>query len=141
MRRAIGAAQRGSRALTGFEPFGRDVIRESILLSTRGGRAIHAAYESQTCFGNSFFEILTSPRTEADRISTTAAVQALAAHLTSAEIVSTFTLAPADDVQLAAVYLGAGFRRSGVLAKHIVVGGERKDAIVWSKKLVGGAEG
>jgi hypothetical protein len=49
--------------------------------------------------------------------------------------VSTFCLSPADDVYLATVYLSTGFRRSGVLAKHIVVKGERRDAIVWSKKL------
>jgi hypothetical protein len=44
-------------------------------------------------------------------------------------------MSPADDAPLATVYLGAGFRRSGVLAKHVTVKGERKDAIVWSKKL------
>ena len=40
---------------------------------------------------------------------------------------------------LATVFLGTGFRRSGVLARHIVVNGERKDAIVWSRKLAADA--
>ena len=49
---------------------------------------------------------------------------------------STFTFAPADDQALAPPLLGDGFRRSGVLARHLLVGRARKDAIVWSKKLV-----
>jgi len=140
VRRAVAAAKRGTRALTGFEPFGRDVIRRTVALTARGGHTLYAAYESQACFGNSFFEILVGPKTEADRIFTTAAVHALSTHLTSEGLVSTFTLAPADDVALAAAFLGAGFRRSGVLARHIIVRGERKDAIVWSRKLVGSGE-
>lgn len=48
-----------------------------------------------------------------------------------------FALAAADDVSQAAVFLAAGFRRSGVLAAHGMLKGERKDAIVWSKKLAG----
>jgi hypothetical protein len=141
VRRAIAAAQRGGRALTGFEPFGRDVIRSSIVLTARGGFSLHAACESQACFGNSFFELLAGPRTEAERVLMTAAVQALLSHLESEGLVSTFTLAPADDVALAAVFLGAGLKRSGVLGQHLLADGERKDAIVWSKKLGGAAEG
>ena len=141
VRRAVAAAQRGSRALSGFEPFGRDVIRSTVVLRARGGHTLYAAYESQACFGNSFFEILAGPRTEADRIFTTAAVHTLATHLSGEGLVSTFTLAPADDVALSAVFLGAGFRRSGVLSRHIILRGERKDAIVWSKKLASGGEG
>src|SRR5262249_19765587 len=65
VRRALTAAARGSRALSGFEPFGRDVIRRTVALTARGGHTLYAAYESQACFGNSFFEILVGPKTEA----------------------------------------------------------------------------
>jgi hypothetical protein len=135
LKRAVIAAQRSGRALTGFEAFGRDAERGAFVLTGRGGFELHASWESQTCFGNSFLEILTGPRTAAERLSTTAAVRAVCERLSAGGVVSTFCLSPADDSELCAVYLGAGFRRSGVLAGHIQIQGERKDAIVWSRKL------
>jgi len=137
LKRAVAAAQRSGRALTGFEVFGRDVERTAYLLTTRGGFELHASWESQACFGNSFLEILTGPRTEPDRLATTAAVRAICDRLAGEGLVSTFCLSPADDAPLATVFLGAGFRRSGVLARHLQIKGERKDAIVWSRKLAG----
>jgi hypothetical protein len=134
LKRAVAAAQRTGRALTGFEAFGRDVERTAYLLTARGGFELVVSWESQACFGNSFLEILTSPRTEPERLATTAAVRAVCDRLAEGGLVSTFCLAPADDVGLATVFLGAGFRRSGVLAQHIQIRGERKDAIVWSRK-------
>ncbi len=140
VKRALAAAQRHGRALTGFEAFGRDVERAAYLLTARGGFELFASWESQACFGNSFLEILTGPRNEAERLATTAAVRAVCDRLAADGVVSTFCLSPADDAELCAVYLGAGFRRSGVLARHIQVGGERKDALVWSRKLGATAE-
>ncbi len=139
-RKALATAQRSGRALTGFEPFSRDVERRAFALSTRGGYATLASVETQACFGNSFFELLTAPRTEPERLAATSAVCALEARLKEEGAVSTFTLAAADDVTQAAVFLGAGFRRSGVLARHVILKGERKDAIVWSKKLAGAGD-
>jgi hypothetical protein len=139
-RKALATAQRSGRALTGFEPFSRDVERRAFALSTRGGYATLASVETQACFGNSFFELLTAPRTEPERLAATSAVRALEARLKDEGAVSTFTLAAADDVTQTAVFLGAGFRRSGVLAHHVMLKGERKDAIVWSKKLAGAGD-
>jgi hypothetical protein len=135
LKKAVASAQRSGRALTGFEPFGRDVERAALSVTARGGFELFASWESQACFGNSFVELLAGPRTEPERLATTAAVQAICERLAGAGIVSAFCLSPADDVALATVYLQSGFRRSGVLAKHVVVKGERKDAIVWSRKL------
>ncbi|XXX78803.1 hypothetical protein WMF30_08500 [Sorangium sp. So ce134] len=136
LRRAVAAAQRAGRALTGFEPFGRDAVRTGYALSARGGFTLHAAWEMQSCFGNSFLEILTSPRHESERLATTAAIGALCDRLVEEKAVSTFTFAPADDQELCAALLANGFRRSAVLARHLVVGRARKDAILWAKKLV-----
>ncbi|WP_437678484.1 hypothetical protein [Sorangium sp. So ce131] len=136
LRRAVAVAQRAGRALTGFEPFGRDAVRTGYVLSARGGFSLHAAWEMQSCFGNSFLELLTSPRSEAERLATTAAIGALCDRLVAERAVSTFTFAPADDVELSAALLANGFRRSAVLARHLVVGRARKDAILWAKKLV-----
>jgi hypothetical protein len=38
-------------------------------------------------------------------------------------------------VGLAAAFLQNGFRRTGLLGDHLVRGGDRRDAIVWSRKL------
>lgn len=138
LKKAITAASRGGRALTGFEPFGRDVERGAFVITGRGGFELYASWESQACFGNSFLEILSAPRDEAERLATTAAVRAACDRLAQSGIVSTFCLSPAGDTALATVYLASGFRRSGVLAKHVIVKGERRDAVVWSKKLVAG---
>jgi hypothetical protein len=140
VKRAMAALQRKGRALTGFEPFGRDVERSAFVLTARGGFELFASWESQSCFGNSFLEILTGPRTDAERLATTAAVRAVCDRLAEGGVVSTFCLSPADDAELCAVYLGAGFRRSGVLARHVQINGDRKDAIVWSRKLVAGGD-
>ncbi len=136
LRRAVAVAQRAGQALTGFEPFGRDAVRTGYVLSARGGFTLHAAWEMQSCFGNSFLEILSSPRHESERLATTAAIGALCDRLVDEKAVSTFTFAPADDQELCAALLANGFRRSAVLARHLVVGRARKDAILWSKKLV-----
>lgn len=135
-KKAVALAQRTGRALTGFEAFGRDAIRTAYLFTGRGGFELYASWEMQTCFGNSFLELLTGPRTEPERLATVAAVRTLCERILAEGAVSTFTFAPADDVLLASVFLANGFRRSAVLSRHIVVGGERRDAILWSKKLL-----
>jgi hypothetical protein len=134
-RKAVLIAQRSGRALTGFEPFGRDAVRQWYLMTARGSFELYASWEVQTCFGNSFLELLSGPRTEQERLATTQAVRVLCEKLKAEGAVSTFTFAPSDDVTLAQVFLANGFRRSAVLARHLICGESRKDAILWSKKL------
>jgi hypothetical protein len=50
-------------------------------------------------------------------------------------IVSCFALAPSDDVALATAFAFNGFRRTGLLQNHLQLGNERKDAIIWARKL------
>ncbi len=135
VRKAISAALRSGRALTGFEPFGRDVERRHFTITLRGGFELYASIESQECFSNAFLELLQSPRTEGEKVGTAAAVRALCDMLVAEGAVSCFSLAPSDDVALASAYLQNGFRRTGLLHDHLMVRGERKDAIVWSRKL------
>jgi hypothetical protein len=134
-RRAVAAALRTGRALTAFEPFGRDVQRQYFVATTRGGFELCASTESQVCFGNAHLELLQSPRNEAEKAGTTAALKAFCERLQAEDIVSCFSLAPSDDVALATAFLQNGFRRTGLLTEHLLVGGERKDAILWSRKL------
>jgi hypothetical protein len=144
-RRAVAAALRAGRALTAFEPFGRDIKRRHFAVTVRGGFELVASTESQSCFGNAYLELLQSPRTDAEKIGTTAAVHALCEKLLAEETVSCFSLAPSDDVALASVFLYNGFRRTGLLVEHLLLApgphpqaqaaGTRADAILWSRKL------
>jgi hypothetical protein len=134
-RRAVAAAVRSGRALTAFESFGRDAERRYFAITARGGFELCASTESQACFGNAFIELLQGPRTEAERTASASALGALCSALLSEGVVSCFSLAPSDDVALATVFLKNGFRRTGLLVQHQLVGGERKDAILWSRKL------
>ena len=134
-RKAVAAALKSGRALTAFEPFGRDVERRYFVATSRGGFELHASTESQACFGNAYLELLQSPRTNGERLGTAAALRSFCDKLLSEGVVSCFSLAPSDDVALAAAYLHNGFRRTGLLLEHLYVGGRRKDLILWSRKL------
>jgi hypothetical protein len=140
VRKAVSAALRSGRALTGFEPFGRDVQRRYFVVRARAGFELHASIESQECFSNAFLEVLQSPRTEGEKLGTAGAVRALCDMLLAEGVVSCFSLAPSDDLALASTYLQNGFRRTGLLHEHLTVRGERKDAIVWSRKLANPAD-
>jgi hypothetical protein len=140
VRKAIDKAVRGGRALTAFEAFGRDVERRFFHLTSRGGFELIASTESQSCFGNAFLELLTGPKTEAEGLATVSALRALCDKLLGEGVVSCFAVAPSDDVALATAFVFNGFRRTGLLQNHVTVNGERKDAIVWSRKLASPAD-
>ncbi len=133
-------ALKTGRALTAFESFGRDVERRYFLLTARSGFELIASTESQSCFGNAFLELMTAPTTEHERLATISALGAICDELLSEGVVSCFSLAPSDDLALATAFVFNGFRRTGLLTSHMLVGGERKDAIVWSRKLANPTE-
>jgi hypothetical protein len=134
-RKATLAALRSGRALTGFEPFGRDVERMSFLCTARGGYSLAASVETQLCFDNAFIELLTGPRTPKEGLLTTSALRQLCDELFEREVVGCFALSPLPDVELAVAYLLNGFRRTGLLVGHLLLGGRRVDAFLWSRKL------
>jgi hypothetical protein len=133
--KAAAAATKAGRALTGFELFSRDAERHFLSASGKGAFELVASYEVQPSFASSLLELLVSPRDEAERVLTQSALKSFLGKLVEVGAVSTFSITPADDVLLSSCFLGNGFRKSAVLASHVVVGGKRKDAIVWSKKL------
>jgi len=139
-RRAVASALRSGRALTAFEPFGRDVERRYFVASGRGGFELPLSVESQSCFSNAYVELLQSPKNPSEKLGTAGALRALCDQLQAEEVVSCFSLAPSDDAALAWAYLQTGFRRTGLLLGHLFVRGQRKDAIVWSRKLTNAAE-
>ena len=143
-RKPLEKALKAGRALTAFEPFGRDVERRFFLVTCRPARSpvfeLVASTESQACFGNAFLELLTAPQNETEKLATVAALRALCDRLLSEGVVSCFSLGPSDDEALSCAFVANGFRRTGLLQNHMVVGGERKDAIIWSRKLANPAD-
>jgi hypothetical protein len=139
-KKAVAAAIRSGRALTGFEAFGRDVERSYFTITARGGFELVASTEQQSCFGNAFLELLTGPRNDAERLATVSALRAICERLLADGIVGCFALAPSDDVAMATAFVHNGFRRTGLLHSHLIVNGERRDAIVWSRKLANPAD-
>jgi len=135
--KAVLAAQKAGRALTAFEPFSRDAERLAHTITGRGGFELVTSHELQPSFGSAFFELLTGPRDENERMLTVSAIRTFMGKLVELGAQSAFTMTPADDILLSAALLTAGFRRSAVLASHLVVGGKRRDALVWAKRLVG----
>jgi hypothetical protein len=135
VKRALAAATKSGRALTAFEPFGRDVERIAFVCTARGGFSLMASAETQPCFNNAFIELLTGPRTQKEALLTAAAIRCLCDELMGRQIVCCFALSPTTDVELAAAYAMNGFRRTGLLHRHLLIGGERVDAFLWSRKL------
>jgi hypothetical protein len=140
VRKTTEKAVRTGRALTAFEPFGRDVERRFFVVTGRGNFELVASTESQSCFGNAFLELLTAPKSDAERLATISALRTICDKLMGEGVVSCFSLAPSDDVAMATAFVYNGFRRTGLLQNHIVVGTERKDAIIFSRKLANPAD-
>ncbi len=140
-RKKVAAALKAGTALTGFEPFGRDVARTHYALTGRAAGSMEtlASVEAQSCFGSALLELLTGPSTEKERDLTIAALRTLLAKLVADEMGTVFAFVPSDDVLLATVYVANGFRRTGLLEEHLVARGParsgRKDAILFTRKL------
>ncbi len=133
--KAIAQATKAGRALTGFELFSRDAERHHWVITGKGNFELYASHEIQPSFASSMMEILVAPRDEAERLLTISAIKSVVSQLVEVGAVSTFSIAPADDIVLSSCFIAAGFRKSAVLASHMNVGGKRRDAIIWSKKL------
>jgi len=133
--KAVAAATRAGRALTGFERFGRDGARSTFTCTARGGLALVASVEVQQCFDHGFLELLTSPRTEKETALARASVGQICDELTARGHVGCFSLSPVDDAQLGAVFVANAFRKTAVLRRHALVGGRRVDTFLWSRKL------
>ena len=118
-RKAVLAALKSGRARTAFEPFGRGVAREYYVATARNGFELVALTESQSWFGNSFLELLTSPQNDTERGLFASAIRAISDKLLSSGVVSCFALTPSDDIAIATALVFNGFRRTGLLLRHL----------------------
>jgi len=123
-------------AVNTFDDFGRDAERFHMSCSLRRSKANFLSAEYQDCFGHSLVETLRSPTTDNEVLALTAGLYGLCDELKERGIISAFGFAPSDDLALGTAYVAAGFRKTGLLAGGILVGDERKDAILWSRKLM-----
>jgi hypothetical protein len=137
--------KKNDAAYGAFDPFGRDAARLFIeAASKKVPKANFLSAEYQDCFGHSLIEILRRPKSSAEVGVVIAGLRKLEDDLKSREIVSAFAFAPVDDVDLSAAFLVAGYRKTGLLARGVLVEGKRTDAILWTRKLAdpaGGEEG
>ena len=143
VQKRVAQATKENRALTGFESFGRDVTRDDVLVTAKGMPELVIGAEIQRCYGNAFLEVLTAPRDDRERGFLLSALRAMCERLVANEIVCAFGLCPADDVKMSTAFAANGFRRTGLLRSHLRLlarGGERVDAILWSKKLANPAD-
>ncbi len=138
VQKRVAQATKEGRALTGFEPFGRDITRDDVLASGKGHELLVGA-EVQRCYGNAFLEALTPPRDDKERAFLTSALRASCDRLLASGIYTAFAMTPADDVRMATAYVANGFRRTGLLRQHLRrrqgQSEARVDALLWSRKL------
>lgn len=125
-----------AEGLGGFDTFGRGVLRLFLEAQSKKARANYLSAEFQDCFGHALVEVLRTPKEEAESLAVAAGLRAFCEELKRRGIVSAFGFGASDDLGLANSYLSAGFRKTGLLARGILVGKERKDAILWTRKLL-----
>ena len=118
-----------------FDAFGRDAARAYYSTQLRKGKPNYISVEYQDCFGHSMVEVLRSPTDANELKALIGGLAKVGDALTERGIVSAFCFAPADDLQLATAFVAAGYQKTGLLASCLLIGDERKDAILWTRKL------
>jgi hypothetical protein len=131
---ALRAAARGKKGFAQFDDrFGRTGARLHVAARNKSAEQIVSA-EVQECFGNAYLQLAHAPASEADAKILVAALTALGDELRGREVASTFAFSPVSDTLTNAAMLAAGFRKTGLLAQHLLVGTERADTILWTRK-------
>jgi hypothetical protein len=133
-RKAVWVAGRCGAMRSAFEPFGRECQRLYFQATVRGAPAFWASAEIQPCFDHALIELLTSPRTQRECELFRAGLDMIAGQLRDRDVVGMFAFSPTDDPLLASAFVQAGFRKTGVLARHLWSHAGRKDAFLWSRK-------
>jgi hypothetical protein len=131
------AAWRKGPAFGSFDMFGRDAQRIYFDASVRRSKTNYLSAEFQDCFGHALIEVLRLPTSDSETLAVIAGLRAIAEDLEERGIVSSFAFAPHDDLNTATAFVAAGYRKTGLLAQALPdPEGGRKDAILWTRKLV-----
>ena len=142
---SIRATSKGRRGLWMDERFGRTgaslhvAARPSARAASKISEQIVSA-ELQEPFGNAYVQFGTAPMKPEEAPLMVSALSTLVEQLKSREIACTFAVAPSDNAVLAAAMISAGFRKTGLLAKHLGAGEGRTDAILFTRRPVAAAD-
>ncbi len=93
--------------------------------------------ELQEPFGNAFVQYALHPTKPDEARLLAAALAGLHEVLRAREIGCAFAVSPADNPLAAAVFVQGGYRRTGVLSRHLVSGDHRIDALLWTRRAEG----
>lgn len=118
-----------------FDAFGRDAARMYYSCSYKKAPVNYISAEYEDCFGHSLVEILRRPEDHDGLLAVSWALMEMCEVLKDRGIVAGFAFTPSEDVEMASVYLACGFRKTGLLAQGVLVGDQRQDAILWTRKL------
>jgi len=132
--KALEVARATGRQLTDLAPFGRDVKQSSYLCTARGGFSLLIGVELQPCFDNALLQLVTPPRGEKELFMMAGALDQVCKTLSDQGVVSVFSLVPAESVELSAILLAAGFRRTGIMPRQLWIDG-LSAAQIWARKL------
>lgn len=135
---ALSRAQKvnGRRTLTSFDPFGRHGLRLWLAVApTRGAQENVISTEFQDCFGNARLELLFAPRSAEEQAAAILGLRTMMNELQNRGIVAAFATSRADDEGLTALFLAAGFRKTGKLMGHLRDDESYVDEILWTRKL------
>ncbi len=132
----MGKKLNGRRPLTQFDPFGRGGLRLYLGVGLdRHPTENVISTEYQDCFSNAYIEFLYSPKDPAESGATLLGLRTMLQEIQNRGIVAAYGFGRADDEALAAVFIAAGFRKTGRLAQHDRDGDKFVDAYLFTKKL------
>jgi len=93
--------------------------------------------ELQETFGNAYLQPASWPAKPEDAAFLRAALEAAGDDLDAREVTCVFALSPAENVHTAAAFLAAGYKKTGLLAKHFAGDKRRLDALLWTRRPAG----
>lgn len=126
----------GRRTLTSFDPFGRHGLRLWLAVApSKGAQENVISTEFQDCFGNARLELLFAPTSPEEQAAAILGLRTMMNELQNRGIVAAFATSRADDESLTALFLAAGFRKTGKLMGHIKDSESYVDEILWTRKL------
>lgn len=93
--------------------------------------------ELQETFGNAYLQPAAFPTKPEDAALLRASLEAAGDDLDAREVTCIFALSPAESVHTAAAFLAAGYKKTGLLAKHLAGDKRRLDALLWTRRPAG----
>jgi len=122
-------------------PFGRAEAPDLVLHARTRKREGWALAEIDDSFGHATVGVAPPPSHEEELVLGAFACNSLVDALTRKQVSNLFGLSPATDEWSNELYAGLGFKVTGRLATHLLVGGRHTTALIWHRRLSGAASG